>query len=75
MDVAIKGDRKNGYKIIEYLISLGGANPYNYRGDHEYSYYYINKYNNITSRDLDKGHRYKYLSKIPNTEKIYELWA
>lgn len=75
MDIAIKGNQKNGNKIIKYLESLGGYNCSCYSGTAENYYYYIDKNNDIGATECNELPGYKYLLEIPITEKSFELWT
>lgn len=69
--IAIKGDNKNGSKIIELLKSLGGSNRWNFIGQRLDAFYYIN-----IDGDIDNVDNFKTLKekgyKIYNSLEEYE---
>lgn len=77
--IAIRGNSKNGTKIIEYLKSIGGNNSYmSCDGEDDDMYYYIDSDRDINwEDDLDglKDEGYTIIDTIPNINKIYELWV
>lgn len=69
--IAIKGDNKNGSKIIELLKSLGGSNRWNFIGQRLDAFYYININNDIDNVDNFKTLKEKGY-KIYNSLEEYE---
>lgn len=69
--IAIKGDNKNGSKIIELLKSLGGSNRWDFIGQRLDAFYYIDINNEIDNVDNSKTLKEKGY-KIYNSFEVYE---
>lgn len=71
MEIAIKGDKENGYKIIKYFKSLGVLNKYELFG--EANCYYF------AATEGDEGDFYDNIIDTsivtPDGYEVYESWS
>lgn len=75
--IAIKGNRKNGAKIIKYLEKLGGDNSlFKCLAEDSGTYYFVDSDGDINYENKlgwFEKRSYILLDKIPSDNK-YELW-